>query len=91
MASSVPCSRYSSCQNARIKRGSRSVTIELGMPWSRKILETNTIATISLEKELERAMKWSYLNRWSTKTMMAIFPRDGGNSMMKSMEISLKT
>lgn len=50
-------------------------------------VQTNAMATVSLEKLPRRFMKWPYLESRPTTTMMTNLPFDGGSLMMKSIEI----
>jgi hypothetical protein len=43
----VPVSRMSSCQNAEVKTGSRSETMDCGTPWRRTTSVKKALATVS--------------------------------------------
>lgn len=61
------------------------------MPWCRTTLFTKARATEVAVNGCHNAVKWAYLERRSTTTMITMHPFEGGNPSMKSMETSDRT
>jgi len=91
MCNLVPMSRISSFQNVEVNTGSRSDTMDCGIPWRRTMSVKNAWATDSTEYGCTRGMKWQYLLKWSTTVKMTDFPCTCGSASTKSRPISAQT
>jgi len=84
----VPWSRNNSYKKFLFKVGSWSVTMDLGMSCSLKLLSTKTYAIMEALNGCYKAHKWAYLERWLTMTIMTDLLPNFGNPTMKSIEMS---
>ncbi|KAF0929651.1 hypothetical protein E2562_023005 [Oryza meyeriana var. granulata] len=91
MCSVVPIRRISSRQNRDVKTGSRSETMDRGMPWRRTMSVKNAWATVSAVYGCARGRKWQYLLKRSTTERMTDLPFTRGNASTKSRPISAQT
>ena len=82
----VPHAAYKHFQNRDKKRGSLSVTIDLGSPCYRTITFTKALATASAVVSAVSGMKWAiFENRSITVRMFSKLSRDLGRSVIRSM------
>jgi hypothetical protein len=84
-------SRMSSHQNVEVKIGSRSDTMDCGMPWRRTMSVKKACATDSAVYRWPRAMKWQYLLKWSTMERIDDFPLTWGSASTKLRLMSTQT
>ncbi|KAF0921306.1 hypothetical protein E2562_003107, partial [Oryza meyeriana var. granulata] len=83
--------RISSRQNVEVNTGSRSDTMDCGMPWRRKMSVKKACTTDSAVYECASGMKWQYLLKRSTTERMTDFPFTFGRASMKSRPMSAQT
>jgi hypothetical protein len=81
----------SSFQNVLVKTGSRSLTMEHGMPWSLTMLSKNAWATDTAMYGWPSGMKWAYLENLFTTVMTTDLPPTREKPSTKSMVISAYT
>ena len=84
----MPRRPQSYCQNAEVKRGSRSCKTDRGTPKRDTTLEKNKSATcdaLSSPSPMVHGVSTTYLLSLSTHVKMALKPCDAGKSVMKSM------
>jgi hypothetical protein len=75
-------------QNAEVKTGSWSKTIQAGMSWRRTISVKNSRATDSAVYRWPSGMKWAYLDSRSTMVRMTDLPATLGSPSTKSRLMS---
>lgn len=85
----VPCNPNNDRQKELINTLSRSLTIDVGIPWSRTTLAINALATTTAVNGCLKATKWAYLVYWSTITIITVYPLEDGNPSIKSIEMSV--
>lgn len=83
----VPCIKIG-LPKLLMKILSLSETIDLGKPWSFTMLLKNSLRTKLAVKGCVRGMKWMYLVKWSTTTIIVSLPFDLGTALMKSTLMS---
>jgi hypothetical protein len=80
-----------SCQKCLVKTGSRSLTMELGTPWSFIMLSKKAWATVVVVYGCPDGMKWAYFKNRSTAIRITDLPFTRGNTFMKSIAMSAHT
>jgi hypothetical protein len=75
-------------QKVLVKTGSRSLTMEHGMPWSLTMLLKNVRATATAVYGWPKGMKWAYLGNLSTTVRTTVLPPTCGKPSMKSRAMS---
>jgi hypothetical protein len=84
----MPASMKSSCQKRPVNAGSRSLTMEMGMPWSLVILSKKTHVMVVVEYGCPSGRKWADLDNLSTIIRMTERPLTLGRFSMKSILMS---
>ncbi|OWZ17201.1 hypothetical protein PHMEG_0008896 [Phytophthora megakarya] len=87
MENRVPRSVNTSCQKRAVKRGSRSDTKSVGMPWCLNTMSTNRRAVCTDVTSAATAARCTILLKRSTKTTILVFRLESrGRPNMKSIE-----
>ncbi|WVZ93025.1 LOW QUALITY PROTEIN: hypothetical protein U9M48_039048 [Paspalum notatum var. saurae] len=76
---------------ALVKTGSRSQTMDAGIPWRRTISLKKARATKAAVYGCDSKMKWAYLEKRSTTVRMTVLPCTRRRASMKSMAMSVHT
>ena len=87
----VPWRWNSSFQKLLMKMGSRSLTIERGIPYNRTMSQTNKSVTFLAENRWVSPPKWANLDSRLTTTRIVSTPFDFERPKTKSMDISSHT
>jgi hypothetical protein len=87
----TPDRRKSSVQNVLVKTGSRSLTMEHGMPWSLTMLSKKTLARETAVYGWPNGRKWLYLEKQLTTVRTTDFPPMRGKPSTKSTAMLVHT
>lgn len=85
----VPAILNRACQKSLRKRGSQSLTMELGIPCNLKICSKNNWANPLAVIGWLRGKQCEYLLHLSVTTQIISFPLEFGSPVMKSIAMSL--
>ncbi|GMF62782.1 unnamed protein product [Phytophthora fragariaefolia] len=84
MDNGVPRSVNTSCQKRAVKRGSRSDTVSIGIPWCLNTMSTNRRAVYLAVTSAGSAARSTILLKRSTKTTIPVLRLlSGGRTKMK--------
>lgn len=75
-------------RTCRMRNGSRSLTMDLGMPLSLTMSWKNAMVIVAAEYGWPSGMKWVYFENRSTTVRITLLPWTRGRASMKSIEMT---